>query len=113
MANLRSKESFDPLITYKCADPNHQSENPDTRKIIPTLLQPTVLSLASEIVAEYVLSVAKIFGTWVVELAQAWDDETDLPEVKRTADTIVDGLQRFASHPDYEVQERVCAQSYE
>lgn len=82
-------------------------ENSDTRKIIPTLLQPSVASLAPDIIAVYIQSVAKIFGTWVVQLAQTWDDDTDLPEVRRVADSIVEGIQPFASNPDFEVQERV------
>jgi hypothetical protein len=107
--NLRGKDTSTSPSASNFVDENYFRENPDTRKIIPTLLQPSNLSLAPEIVAEYVLTAAKIFGTWVVELAQAWDDETDLPEVRRTADMIVDGLRPLASHSDYEVQERVRA----
>ena len=84
------------------------SEYPETRKIIPTLLQPSVALLPPEIIAEYITSVTKIFGTWVASLAEAWDDETDLPEVRLVADSVVEGLQPFASNPDFEVQERVC-----
>lgn len=80
---------------------------PDTRKTISSLLSIDSTKIAPDIVAICVQSTAKIFGSWAVDLANRWDDD-DLPEVKNNVETIISGLQKFASDPDFEVQERVC-----
>ena len=82
------------------------SELSDTRKVLPSLLSPSVNKLSPDIIAMYIQCAAKIFGNWAVELAQRWDDD-DLPEVKEVVSTIISGVRQFASNADFEVQERV------
>ncbi|KAH8101043.1 Adaptor protein complex AP-3 delta subunit [Phellopilus nigrolimitatus] len=83
------------------------SELSDVRKVLPSLLSADTEQLAPDIVAVYIHSAAKVFGIWAVELANHWDED-DLPEVKASVESIVSGLQEFASSPDFEVQERAA-----
>jgi len=59
---------------------------------------------------------AKIFGSWAVDLADGWvdyigddggDGDADLREVKSTVEKILEALTTFSGHRDFEVQERV------
>ena len=67
--------------------------------------------MAPDIVAICIQSAAKIFGYWAVDLANRWDDD-DLSNVKNTVETTVSCLQKLASDPDFEVQERVRILTY-
>lgn len=63
-------------------------------------------NLAPDIIAVYLQSATKIFGTWAADLAERWSDD-DMPEVKRMVETIIAGVTQFTSSSDIEVQERV------
>ena len=54
----------------------------------------------------YLLSAAKVFGQWAVDLAEAWDS-THGGELRETVDLVIKGVSEYTSHPDIEVQERV------
>ncbi|THH03450.1 hypothetical protein EW145_g6241 [Phellinidium pouzarii] len=83
------------------------SELSDTRKVIPALLSVDGAQLAPDIIAVYIQSTAKVFGTWATELANRWDED-DLQELKESVEAIIAGLRTFASHSDFEVQERAA-----
>lgn len=82
------------------------SELAEPHKLLSYLLQPKVLSLFSDIIALYLQSALKVFGSWSTELADQWDDE-NLPKVKGVVTSVLERLGDFASNPDIEVQERV------
>lgn len=82
------------------------SELSDTRKVIPSLLSKDTTKLAADIIAVYIQSAAKIFGTWAIELTTRWDED-DLPEVKQSVESIISAVTELANNPDFEVQERV------
>ncbi|EJC98671.1 Adaptor protein complex AP-3 delta subunit [Fomitiporia mediterranea MF3/22] len=83
------------------------SELSDTRKALPSLLSSDVAKLPSDIIAMYIQCAAKVFATWAVELAERWDDD-DLPEIKETVSSVISGVRQFATHADFEVQERAA-----
>lgn len=80
----------------------------EPQKLLTYLLQPRVLTLASETVAVYLQAAIKVFGSWTAELADRWDDD-DLTKVRSSVDTVVEQASEFASNSDIEIQERVRA----
>ncbi len=78
----------------------------EPQKLLTYLLQPKVLTLASETVAVYLQAAIKVFGSWTAELADRWDDD-DLTKVRSSVDTVVEQASEFASNSDIEIQERV------
>ncbi|KAJ6575471.1 adaptin N terminal region-domain-containing protein [Mycena capillaripes] len=83
------------------------SELAEPQKLLPYLLQAEIATLLPEIIAVYIQATSKIFGHWVAEIAQRWDDE-DLPEVKSMVDLILGRVREFVSNSDVEVQERAA-----
>lgn len=84
----------------------HASELSDTYKVIPSLLSFNTSRIAPDILAVYVQCIAKVFGTWAVDKANRWEEDS-LQEVKNMANSITSGMERLSGHPDFEVQERV------
>jgi len=78
----------------------------EPQKLLPYLLQPEVNNLTPDTIAVYIQSATKVFGRWVSDVAQRWDDQ-DLPEVKQVVEQIVSRMRDFAISEHIEVQERV------
>lgn len=85
---------------------NHGSELLEPQKLIPYLLQSESSILPPDIAAVYVQAAVKVFGTWVADVAQDWDDER-FSEIQDIADSIMARMQELVSSPFVEVQERV------
>lgn len=79
----------------------------EPQKLLPHLLKPNVALLASETIAAYIQAAVKLFGSWSMELSQNWDNGR-IQDVREIVDTLILGLESFASHSEVEVQERVC-----
>ncbi|KAF7307227.1 AP-3 complex subunit delta [Mycena indigotica] len=83
------------------------SELAEPQKLLPYLLQSQIAILHPEIIAVYIQTISKIFGSWAAEVAERWDDE-DMVEVKSTVDLIINGIKVFTGNADVEVQERAA-----
>lgn len=82
------------------------SECNDPQKVLSRLCVPSIRQLDPEIVIIYLQSIIKVYGSWSLELASDWDDRW-LSALKKTVNSILDGILPFTSSTDVEVQERV------
>ena len=53
-----------------------------------------------------------MFGSWAAELADQWDDESMLGQVKDAVGMVLERTGEFVVNEDIEVQERVSVVSY-
>lgn len=79
----------------------------EPQKLLPHLLHPDVSLLASETIAAYIQAAVKLFGSWSMELSKDWDNGR-IQDVREIVDTLISRLEKFTSHSEVEVQERVC-----
>ncbi|KAG6911280.1 hypothetical protein DXG01_002119 [Tephrocybe rancida] len=79
----------------------------EPHKLLPYLLKPEVSNLAPEIIAVYIQSATKIFGTWAASVAQRWEDD-DLADVKSMVEQLTSRLGELVSNPHIDVQERAA-----
>ena len=100
-----------PFLGLTCQSSHiFRRELSEPQKLLPYLLQPEVNNLTPDIITVYIQSATKVFGCWVSEVAQRWDDE-DLPQVKQVVEQVVTRMRDFATSDHIEVQERVRALS--
>ena len=103
--NTASRHDHAPdsnMLTADFAD----SEFSDTIKIIHSLLPDKSSRVSSDILATYLQSAAKVFGSWAVELAARWDED-DLPRLRDEVQFMITKIRDFASSADFDLQERV------
>ncbi|KAF8588353.1 Adaptor protein complex AP-3 delta subunit [Ramaria rubella] len=79
----------------------------DPPKILTYLLQPSTAALPSETISVYIQAAFKIFGHWVADLSNRWNEDY-LPEIKQMVDVVVNSLQSYIGSEDIEVQERAA-----
>ncbi|EJU02826.1 Adaptor protein complex AP-3 delta subunit [Dacryopinax primogenitus] len=83
------------------------SESSDRKVILYYLTRPLISSLPFNILALYLHSTLKVYGSWAADLAVRWD-VSDSIELNRVVDMIAEGVKPFVSSRDIEVQERAA-----
>jgi hypothetical protein len=85
---------------------SRSSETTDQSRLIPCLVHPGIARLSPTIIAVYLQSMTKVFGSWTANLANQWGDD-ELVQVQELVPNIISRLETFTGSADIEVQERV------
>jgi AP-3 complex subunit delta-1 len=91
-------------------DTTHSSvTTPSPEQVIDSLFTPKLPSLSPKVAALFVHNGAKVFARWASSLSEQWEDESDLPAVKRVVRGMVERLDELlvGGGDDIELHERV------
>ncbi|KAH8835125.1 Adaptor protein complex AP-3 delta subunit [Flagelloscypha sp. PMI_526] len=85
----------------------YSTETTDQSRLIPCLVHPGIARLSPTIIAVYLQSMTKVFGSWTANLANQWGDD-ELVQVQELVPNIISRLETFTGSADIEVQERAA-----
>jgi len=91
---------------FSCHSSTLTSELADPEQLLPHLLQADITCLPQDTISVYIQAAIKIFGVWISELAQRWDED-ELTTVQSAVKSIQERMDALVTNPHIEVQERV------